>query len=144
MKQGILVLLVMLFTSCNLFFMDLEDTGLTFNTPEEIRSWVLWNIRYKTDTYDCWQTPALTVSRGIGDCEDFAILIMYELKKIGISSKLIAMSYGDGTGHALVEYNSKLIDSTSSKDYLFYPTNYKVYSYDFVMDKARRDSAFER
>src|SRR3989304_1902078 len=52
---------------------------LGFTSPIEIGWWNYWNIQYKTDSIspEYWQSPLQTYSWKTGDCEDFAILMMY-------------------------------------------------------------------
>ena len=47
-----------------------------------IGEWLIQNIQYATDashdsTSDYWQSPAQTYDSRLGDCEDYAILMMY-------------------------------------------------------------------
>lgn len=42
------------------------------------------NIRYQADQADVWSTPAETLWRGSGDCEDFAILKRSILMGLGV------------------------------------------------------------
>ena len=46
--------------------------GLT--TPADIHRWTRSHVQYQRDFADHWSTPAETLARGVGDCEDFAIL----------------------------------------------------------------------
>jgi predicted transglutaminase-like cysteine proteinase len=40
----------------------------------DVNGWVNGSIRYTPDAQDHWQTPAETLARRAGDCEDLAIL----------------------------------------------------------------------
>lgn len=58
------------------------------NTPKEYARWLWNNIFYRSDKKiyginDYWQTPEETLKLGTGDCEDYAILSQFILKKLG-------------------------------------------------------------
>lgn len=111
------LILVLSFSSCMLFDSDVEDTGLTFSSAEEIYSYVLDTFTYKSDfvvhNRDYWQSPKETLDRKTGDCEDFATFILYELDKIGIEGLLLACEMKNSL-HAVVEISSGVcIDPTA-------------------------------
>ncbi len=77
-----------------------------FNSPETLSKWLHRNVRYDNDVKgnDYWQTPYETISKRSGDCEDYAFLAQDLLSEIGISSRVIAVSYRKGsekTSHAI-------------------------------------------
>jgi|GEM_PF-2040990 len=54
---------------------------------------------------DCWCSPARTLDRGFGDCDDLAILAAAVLKAGGIDASVVIGNIGGGTAsnHAWVE-----------------------------------------
>ncbi len=61
----------------------------------------LWKQR------DYWATPAETLIRNAGDCEDFSIAKYFSLLEMGISENQLKVAYvrlRDGTGHMVLEY----------------------------------------
>lgn len=108
----------MIFMGCE-FFIDptVEDTGLSFNNLNEIYSYMFKNFTQKSDMSvhgvdDYWQAPKETLDLKSGDCEDFAIFMMYHLEKIGIDTTLCGIKTEKGTGHAMVQIGMTLYDTT--------------------------------
>jgi len=46
------------------------------NSFEDIAEWIGKNVRYANEYVDHWDDPKVTVLRGYGDCDDYAILFM--------------------------------------------------------------------
>merc|ERR1712130_91548 len=78
-----------------------------------------WNrhIRYLDDNKlnelalpldkDFWQTPKQSLTRGFGDCEDFAIAKYFTLLRLGVASKhlrLIYVKHRQRTAHMILGY----------------------------------------
>lgn len=69
------------------------------------------SYRFDSEVYnidDHWATPLETVSRGTGDCEDFAILKLFTLRYLGVSAqdlRLFTVEKGDN-GHAVLLANT--------------------------------------
>ena len=109
----------MVFMGCDMFIdPEVQDTGLKFNNLEEIYSYMFSNFSQKSDMSvhgvdDYWQAPKETLDLKSGDCEDFAIFMMYHLEKIGIDTLLCGIKYTDGTGHAMVQIGMTLHDTTA-------------------------------
>lgn len=62
---------------------NVQIAGMT--SPEAIQNWLSQNIQYKTDQSvhgvdEYWQTPSETYALRSGDCEDWAILMMYLIR----------------------------------------------------------------
>lgn len=52
-----------------------------------VNNWVNWNLRYSNDARgDQWSSAPATLTRGYGDCEDFALAKMALLEKLGVPS----------------------------------------------------------
>lgn len=68
-------------------FKELVEQSMEM-APEErpafVNRWVNWHIRFKDDASDQWASANATLLRGSGDCEDFAILKMALLERVGI------------------------------------------------------------
>ena len=56
---------------------------------------------------DSWQTPAETLKRKAGDCEDIAILLQHEFAKLNFKSEVVfgLKTRLDKHGHAWCEFN---------------------------------------
>lgn len=76
-----------------------------------VNSLVNHNIRYGEDlavrgVADQWASPADTLRRGVGDCEDFALLKMAMLLGLGVDPSAIQLVVGvhetRGQGHAVL------------------------------------------
>lgn len=50
-------------------------------------------IQYQEDQADHWQTPAETLGRGAGDCEDYAILKLAEVLRLGFNEDDVRLVY---------------------------------------------------
>ena len=67
------------------------------------------SIRYRFDTDpsgERWATPRETLSRGFGDCEDYAIAKMHALRRLGVAPGDLFMTIGHdaaaGAAHAVL------------------------------------------
>lgn len=141
MKKIIIVALVALvFTSCDMvtdsIYTDKAKGHSLYYSEEwegldsyaKIGRWMHDNISYRADDYmDEWADPAATVSRGYGDCEDYAILFMniaYYSMEIEMELVLVdqakvdysveqpmrSIENGGIVSHALVRYNGVLVE----------------------------------
>lgn len=88
---------------------------------ERVDQWVNQTIRYQSDVADSWSTPAETLQRGYGDCEDIALLKRAILLKSGKSEQDIIFAMVRDTishnDHALLIVNDngwKVLDSFNS------------------------------
>ena len=76
---------------------------------ERVNIQVNRDIKYQSELQgqDYWQTPAETMKKGSGDCEDFALLKMYTLKQSGIPENAMYIEQGinetTGEMHAILE-----------------------------------------
>jgi hypothetical protein len=70
----------------NLGIVDIQDD--LDERVDKLSIWISENTRYVSDEkgYDIWSDPKVTVDRGYGDCDDFAILLMdliyYEMNMV--------------------------------------------------------------
>lgn len=83
---------------------------ITEKTIIDINNLVNTKIKYTTDienygVSDYWAKPAETLKKGMGDCEDIAILKYNMLEKAGMSKKDINVIYTvyKGKGHIYLE-----------------------------------------
>jgi len=76
---------------------------------EEVNIWVNSQIKYREDSSDQWGSPVQTLSRGYGDCEDFAITKYYVLKALGFTDEQLYLIVADDlvvrTEHAVLLIN---------------------------------------
>lgn len=74
-----------------------------------VNRWVNWHIRYRIDLPgDEWATAPDTLSRGFGDCEDFAVAKMGLLLALGIPADdmyLVLLRDQRQTDHAVLAVN---------------------------------------
>jgi predicted transglutaminase-like cysteine proteinase len=89
------------------FQIDKHDfTGTRNDKLVAINQFVNGTIVYKDETVDVWSNPADTLSRGYGDCEDFAFLKMALLFQAGFDprdvSLMIVMIPNQTRYHAVV------------------------------------------
>ncbi len=79
--------------------------------PEHIGQWLNFSIQYVDDdihdTYEYWQSPDQTYTWRAGDCEDFAILMMYMTRaELGGWPQLVKGMLSGG-GHAWIEWEGR-------------------------------------
>ncbi|WP_137819493.1 transglutaminase-like cysteine peptidase [Pseudomonas sp. 2FG] len=63
----------------------------------EVNGFINRSVVYASDRaiwgeYDYWATPAQTLSRGMGDCEDFAIAKYFTLVRMGVPSEKLRLT----------------------------------------------------
>ena len=133
------VFILALFQSCTVMY-EIQDgyfyskigDGFDLYVPEwidEIKSvediqYVMSkHILYKSESSETWQSPKTTCSKGTGDCEDYAILMIDILcLKFGIRANLVAVEHdscksvveGGDIDHAIVEYDGVYYEATAT------------------------------
>ena len=65
---------------------------------QEVNSFINRSVAFGADLdvwgeEDFWATPAQTLSRGQGDCEDFAIAKYFSLVRMGVASEKLRLTY---------------------------------------------------
>jgi predicted transglutaminase-like cysteine proteinase len=74
-----------------------------------VNQWVNWHVRYREDERgDEWATAPVTLMRGYGDCEDFALAKMALLAELGISPEemfLVLLRDARQADHAVLAVN---------------------------------------
>lgn len=122
------VTLVLLLAACAPWY-GVEDTydpqfpevlPIGASSPQEIGVWLNLNIRYVGDAIhdesEYWQSPDQTYIWASGDCEDFALLMMYMIHtELGGWPELAAGKY-DGTGHGWVVYEGRWYEAQTGRD----------------------------
>ena len=87
---------------------------LSIASPEKILQWVADHIHYKSEVSDYWQTIGETLSSGIGDCEDGAILLANLMLFAGLPYyKVLVTVFNPSPAHVVVIYDGKLFDWTN-------------------------------
>jgi hypothetical protein len=99
-------------------FPEVQPTGAT--SPQEIGVWLYQNIRYVGDAIhdesEYWQSPDQTYVWASGDCEDFALLMMYLIHtELGGWPELAIGKYYD-TGHGWVLYEGRQFEPQTGRD----------------------------
>jgi len=76
---------------------------------EEVNIWANSQLSYRKDGSDQWLSPAQSLARGRGDCEDYAILKYYILKSLGFTEAQLYMIVANDlvvrTEHAVLLIN---------------------------------------
>ncbi|MBX7542013.1 transglutaminase-like cysteine peptidase [Qipengyuania sphaerica] len=76
------------------------------NPVAMINTWVNWRVRYEDDRAgDVWSSAPTTLTRGFGDCEDFALAKMALLRELGIPADdmyLVLLRDRQKTDHAVL------------------------------------------
>ena len=98
-----LTLMLIMFISLISFAEAREIENLpTFKTPQQLSNWLMCNFKYHKEIGDHWQSPEETLQKRSGDCEDFAILVIVMLKKMGIKSDMVILTFrGLSMGHVI-------------------------------------------
>ena len=155
MEKIIIILIGIVFTGCTLeyspeelnqlqddeFNSKINKTEIYYNndfndlkTIEDIIFYMRSNIELRFEEVDTWSTAEETLSRGYGDCEDFAIVFMNIYYIVaGNKSDLVAVFYrdiveGGNVNHAMVLLNDSIIISAQSGIEYSFLISYK---YDF-------------
>jgi len=121
MKQFLPLLLVLSLSSCELFMSPydvIRDPDISFSSLEEIQTYVWHNITYASDHVvhggEYWQAPQETISRGTGDCEDFAIFVGYFAERdLGMDVELLGVEEYEGGNHMLVVLDDIIYEAQS-------------------------------
>lgn len=120
-----IVLLVVLLAGCSMFVPDDYDPQFDIpatcaTTPAEVCVWVDARVAPVGDEIhgrmDYWQSPIQTITWRTGDCEDFAILVLYLIHRdLGGWPELV---YGRvlGNYHGWVRYNGREYESLNGVD----------------------------
>lgn len=88
------------------------------DTPEAVHLWARRNITYTPERIDLWQSPAHTLKRKAGDCEDIAILERALLKAAGWDKPMWLLIVYDiivRTDHALLITDGKMLDCRTDR-----------------------------
>lgn len=94
------------------------ENDIKVKTVGAAMSYVISNIKYKRDDPNYWQLPEETYKLKTGDCEDFAIMLMYIMDKMNLYSELAVVNIiGTNVYHAMVYYPEKnvFIDATDDQ-----------------------------
>lgn len=109
LKTCALALLAMVgITSCDMAFGFNKNEYVRLNTDLETAWRQTASYSYILDTNNRWKSPKEFEHDGGGDCEDFAVHLMYDL---GVSSVLYVVRLrGKETYHAIVLYDGKFLE----------------------------------
>jgi hypothetical protein len=102
----------------NPYFREIPTIGS--KTVSDVGLWLSDNITYIPDTIhgslDYWQTPYQTYVWRAGDCEDFALLMMYIIRaEIGGWPELV-LGVSDGVAHAWVFYEGEYYEPQTGRN----------------------------
>ena len=149
MKKIILGMLVLLSFGCSLYDVTADafyeskiqrvavyyhEDFLELQSIDDIVYYVNTHVTYKSEEADVWSTAKETLTRGYGDCEDFAILFMniyYVMSGIKLD---VASSYryvvGGLVGHLFVVLEPHILLSPQSGRIDRTSTINNIYSFD--------------
>jgi hypothetical protein len=138
---------VLLLFSCSLWqpFDNYFDLLPDISNPQEANDWCYENIKYKTRPERIWKTPPNNIREGQGLCRDYAIVMMFILKKQDINCKYISIKINDTYLHALIECGGVYYDPTNEKgltslwNFKEYPI-IDIYTFQEVHNFIRRDN----
>jgi len=126
-----LVLIAVLLASCAPWWNVADDYDPAFNIPAtgattayEVCRWVDTRVWYLEDTIhdmpEYWQSPDQTWEWRRGDCEDYALLVMYLLHRdLGGWPEMAIGGYDDGVdvwGHGWVIYAGRWYEPQTGQD----------------------------
>ncbi len=92
--------------------------------PWSLYDFVCRDIDYRQDIGEFWQTPSETL-RGIGDCEDTAILLTSLIRAGGTPDCYVALGSLAGYGHAWCQLNGQILESTYTQARQTAPRGYQ-------------------
>ena len=137
MKRLLLFLILILLVSCKPWWNVDDDYDPIFpeilsidaSSPQDIGLWLYYNIDYVGDAIhdmnEYWQSPDQTYQWRSGDCEDFAVLMMYMIRQeLGGWPELGKGKYY-GTGHGWVVYEGRWFEAQYGRDVTNDP-NYRL------------------
>jgi hypothetical protein len=87
----------------------LEEVLVGLTSPKSIESFLQKNFQYIEDnalfeTVDYWQEPSQFLSRGMGDCEDFALFSKLALERLGFEASVVSVYGPDGYAHTVTVF----------------------------------------
>lgn len=109
-----------------------------FDALQWLSGWVYERVQYVSDqqkwgVVDRWQSPALTLFDGTGDCEDMSLVLWSAAPWIGLSPGRLVIGSIGGQGHAWVEFPKEQLyaeATNGSADWLFLrPSTYEPWLY---------------
>ena len=99
-------------------FPEIQPTGAAL--PQDIGKWLNMNIRYLSDDihdeWEYWQSPDQTYAWRCGDCEDYAILMMYMIRQELGGWPELGMGKYYGRGHGWVVYEGRWFEAQGGRD----------------------------
>ena len=120
MRRFVFVSVICLFCSSCSYFLDpmlyVRTPTIAFSSLDDLRIYVVHNIKYKSDPPEYWQAPQETIDKGTGDCEDFAILVAYFAREMGYDVMLVGITTTNGN-HMIVSINGVCYEAQSVTPY---------------------------
>lgn len=110
----IIIFLLFITISCNLIWNTIEYTWqipIEINTKQEALDYV---DTYEYEPKEGVFTPDEFYDNSHGDCEDFSLMLQYLFEtKLNIKADLIIGLFDNSVGHAWIESNGIMYESTS-------------------------------
>lgn len=106
-----------------------------FKTVKDVFDWVASNITYHQESGNEWQTPEETFYSRRGDCEDFALLVLYFLREeLHYSYDDLHVMLGYGViNHAWVSIEGLWYEPQSGKYSPHYTDKYdEIFQYSYT------------
>jgi predicted transglutaminase-like cysteine proteinase len=77
-------------------------TSQKIDTLEKYADWLGEHVEYRADNGSReWADPQTTVSRGYGDCKDFALLTQQALRALGYAAEIYSVTFSSQDKHAI-------------------------------------------
>lgn len=139
-----LILVVLFYNSPFFYYLFERDikTIPKFKNIENVNTWCYNKIQYVSDKestgYDeFFKTPERTLKDKTGDCDDYAILLLYIVKqRFNIEGEFISVKT-ENSFHAIARINGKFYDPTNNCiDCTDFIEIYEIYSYSDIMSKV--------
>ncbi|MDX9827770.1 MAG: hypothetical protein RBT73_08475 [Spirochaetia bacterium] len=85
-----------------------NQKGYTYNEEDLLSAWSeVASNKYYYDFGEYWKSPSEFDSKGGGDCEDFAIALVYRL---GREASSVCVMESDGDFHVIVKYRDRFLE----------------------------------
>jgi len=108
MRKSLLATTVVgaLLAGCSPFAFNIK--GYAYNEENLYEAWAkVSSHKYFYDFGEYWSSPSEFEAKGGGDCEDFAIALVY---KLGKNASSVCIRKPDGSFHEIVKYGDRFLE----------------------------------
>jgi len=142
LKWFVIVAISMSLLGCEMFSDPetlIRTPSISFNSMDELRDYVTYELSYKSEFTDYWQAPQETIDKGTGDCEDFCIFVGYFARKMGYEVFLVVLETPKGN-HMIIMLNGVPYEAQTLGKYQYYDKYPQIAR--LTMDEALRKCYF--